>query len=809
MKKRFFTVFLTLLLPLVVLTVQCRFDAPVSGIKKQTNRSVETGFDEGKIYSNATLQDSFAEDRVLIVLKKSASMDFRTYTPEDFPELNGVQVRDLSKRTMAVVQEQLKAQKTGDWSRLTKRIEQGMLVDVNKFKRILCLELPIQSKENVLQAIKLLEQRNDIMYAGPDTMIEFCGIPNPPPIHYEYYQEDMYNSISLPAAWDYINTNVSNNIITMNPVKIGVLDTGIAVHSDLYNRVDSDLSHDFWTEYPIGVVGDPFDDQVNHGTSVAGIISANGTGLIGVTGVYQDIMLVSLKLGYLPWTSIVLAAVDYVNNINDNNYDEFIDILNFSGFSFFNFSLYTAINQYTGLFVCAAGNNGYDNDNVNTPVFPANWTTDFHFRNFSGIPYFPNAQYVAYLPRISNLISVGAYTIDKTTTPYVERRSVYQDPGWENDFESNYGATTVDLFAPTAFWSTHNNGSYGPFGGTSSAAPFVAGVAALVKSMHPGLTGLELKDILLASVVEVPDLKDNNYCRTGGKLNAENAVKQTLNIGSMDIVFAGVGHIGKFHLRPDMTWEIAEKRIFSSPISSFANNPENVYLYPVPSEITTYMIQNNIDDISDYFYLWVPVTGTPDAIYYKHEFYFTMTSTGVYYCNYTGNTTAEEVFLPSEKRMIKVAYTSGQTVSQIPNIGSIDISIGSSSSTYGSTTPGRIGKFYLLPNHTWEIAEKSIYSYPFTFNPITNPVFMNWAPVPASILHYMDNEGIASITGHFNWLIPALTSPGTYDYYSHAFSFTIDSTGVQLQHIGSSTIESLLSTDKRRITIENTSGSIY
>ncbi|MCL2763553.1 MAG: hypothetical protein FWD36_10215, partial [Treponema sp.] len=137
------------------------------------------------------------------------------------------------------------------------------------------------------------------------------------------------------------------------------------------------------------------------------------------------------------------------------------------------------------------------------------------------------------------------------------------------------------------------------------------------------------------------------------------------------------------------------------------------------------------------------------------------------------------------------------------------ISIGSSSSTYGSTTPGRIGKFYLLPNNTWEIAEKSIYAYPLTFNPITNPSFTQWGPVPAGIISYMDNEGIASITGHFNWLVPALTSPGTYDYYSHAFSFTIDSTGVQLQHIGSDSIESLLSSDKRRIYIEYTSGSIY
>jgi len=40
MKKRTPLVLLVLLLPLVIITVQCRFDALESGVRKQTNRSV-------------------------------------------------------------------------------------------------------------------------------------------------------------------------------------------------------------------------------------------------------------------------------------------------------------------------------------------------------------------------------------------------------------------------------------------------------------------------------------------------------------------------------------------------------------------------------------------------------------------------------------------------------------------------------------------------------------------------------------------------------------------------------------------------
>ena len=788
MKKRALIVFFALLLPLLVLTtVRCRFEPSGAGTAKNTNRSVIYGFDGGKIYSNATLEDDFSGCQVAVVLNKTASMDFRTYTPEDFSEVPDiVRVVDASKRTMKVVQEQLNAEKTGDWSMLQARSELGMLVNKERFRRILYLELPVKSKENVLQAIKLLEQREDIWYVGPDYIMELCALPNPPPTNLSN-QMGAFNSISLPAAWDIIN--VSN-------ITVGVIDTGIqADHPAFEGRLINALSRDFSNDIS-NQMGDPngmgphiFQDDFGlygHGTHVAGIIGATGDDMIGVC---WDIAMVSLRV----WNHLGSGPTSNVTNATDYANSQLIPILNLSGgyrAQHHDIVLYSAIQNYPGFFVCAAHNQGSDNDEA--PIFPANWTTDLHFRQFGYT--FPNSQYVPYLPRLSNLISVGALD--------------------NNNYRaglSNYGAYSVDLFAPgTDIWSAYTMVfDYETMSGTSMAAPFVTGVAALVKSIHPGLTGPELKDILLASVEQVPQL--SGLCRTGGKLNAYNAVTQTPPIGSMEIIFSGIGlgNVGKFFLHPNGAWEIIEKNIYSYPLSSA--NPENVHLSPFSPEIATYMIQNNIDDISGNFYLWVPVLFASHAIHYRYEFYFTMTSTGAYYCNYTGITTEEDNLSPRIKHIIRVEYTSGQTVPQIPNIGSIDINTGSTSSTYSSaTTPGRIGKFYLLPNNTWEIAEKSIYSYPFTFNPITNPSFMSWDPVPAGIISYMDNEGITSITGHFNWLVPTLSPlPGTYDYYSHAFSFTIDSTGVQLQHIGSDTIESLLSSDIRRVYIENTSGSIY
>ncbi|MGM0452231.1 MAG: S8 family serine peptidase [Thermodesulfobacteriota bacterium] len=54
--------------------------------------------------------------------------------------------------------------------------------------------------------------------------------------------------------------------------------------------------------------------------------------------------------------------------------------------------------------------------------------------------------------------------------------------------------------------------------GTSFAAPVVAGIAALIKSVHPELSSAEIKAKIKSSVDELPDLKDK--LATGGRVNA-------------------------------------------------------------------------------------------------------------------------------------------------------------------------------------------------------------------------------------------------------------------------------------------------
>ena len=70
---------------------------------------------------------------------------------------------------------------------------------------------------------------------------------------------------------------------------------------------------------------------------------------------------------------------------------------------------------------------------------------------------------------------------------------------------SNYGSKNVDVFAPGAsVYSTTPENEYDTKGGTSMAAPAVAGIAALIRSQYPKLSAAQVKQIILQSGLPVP-----------------------------------------------------------------------------------------------------------------------------------------------------------------------------------------------------------------------------------------------------------------------------------------------------------------
>jgi cell wall-associated protease len=100
--------------------------------------------------------------------------------------------------------------------------------------------------------------------------------------------------------------------------------------------------------------------------------------------------------------------------------------------------------------------------------------------------------------------------------------------GWKNDTTlkapfSNYGRTAVDVFAPgEQIYSSIPGDKYAYFDGTSMASPVVAGLAALIREYYPKLSAVQVKSIIMESVVVSPYLKDR--CSSSGVVNAFNAL---------------------------------------------------------------------------------------------------------------------------------------------------------------------------------------------------------------------------------------------------------------------------------------------
>tara|TARA_Y100000780_G_scaffold232594_1_gene268449 strand:- start:117873 stop:119657 length:1785 start_codon:yes stop_codon:yes gene_type:complete len=73
---------------------------------------------------------------------------------------------------------------------------------------------------------------------------------------------------------------------------------------------------------------------------------------------------------------------------------------------------------------------------------------------------------------------------------------------------SNYGKTTVDIFAPGKnIYATFPDNEYKTISGTSMASPVVAGVAALILGYLPELTAAELKEAIMSSSDRQANLK--------------------------------------------------------------------------------------------------------------------------------------------------------------------------------------------------------------------------------------------------------------------------------------------------------------
>ncbi|MDR2437542.1 MAG: S8 family serine peptidase [Endomicrobium sp.] len=105
-----------------------------------------------------------------------------------------------------------------------------------------------------------------------------------------------------------------------------------------------------------------------------------------------------------------------------------------------------------------------------------------------------------------NVLTVGAVDVAKYTRGPIEH---YSSRGPTRPFGAYGVARKPDITAPSVVSTA--SGGYRQFGGTSAAVPHVAGAAALLLSLNPNLTMMELKSIVIEYAQQIQSSPDNIY----------------------------------------------------------------------------------------------------------------------------------------------------------------------------------------------------------------------------------------------------------------------------------------------------------
>ena len=281
-------------------------------------------------------------------------------------------------------------------------------------------------------------------------------VPNDP----SFTKQWAHSIMESPAGWDLTTGSAA--------ITIAILDSGVDEgHPDLAGKIVAGYDYVDNDNNPHDLNG--------HGTHVAGIAAAVSHNGIGVAGMDWQARIMPIRV-------LDAEGGGYMDTLAEGifwAYSHGAEVLNISsGGPYFSFSVLDAVNaaRTAGSLVVAS----MGNDNSSTPVYPA-----------------------AY----GSVLAVSATRHNDTRAGYSNygdhcdvaapggNMSAYQDP---NGIYSTMPTYPVYMTTQDNYWT-----NYDYVQGTSQAAPYVAGLAALIWSLKPSLTPDEVQEAIETTAVDL------------------------------------------------------------------------------------------------------------------------------------------------------------------------------------------------------------------------------------------------------------------------------------------------------------------
>ncbi|HID26051.1 MAG TPA: hypothetical protein EYP23_06305, partial [Thermoplasmata archaeon] len=195
-------------------------------------------------------------------------------------------------------------------SERVERVEQfGEVIYTGRYAPITLLKVtyPLESVIDVLKGVP------GVRAVAPNFNRELLWTPNDPYFYQQWNLQDDY--IGMPSAWDYLPTGGDST------VKVGILDSGVAFEDfvvpdyELNEVYSQDSKYHAAPDLTLTRFAQGYDvvhqdyhpnDQIGHGTHVAGIVAQSTNNYYGVAGIAFGITLVPIQIA------------DYQGNIYDN-----------------------------------------------------------------------------------------------------------------------------------------------------------------------------------------------------------------------------------------------------------------------------------------------------------------------------------------------------------------------------------------------------------------------------------------------------------------------------------------------------------